>query len=340
MSHNRTVLVTGGAGYIGSHAMVELLAAGFDVICLDNFSNSSPEAVKRVEKIVHAKVTLVNGDVRDREVLARVFHRPIDAVVHFAALKAVGESVARPVEYYDNNVGGTLALLEAMDTRGVGRIVFSSSATVYGAPERLPLTEEAPIRPVNPYGHTKAMVEQILRDWCTSGAGRSAVSLRYFNPIGAHPSGAIGEDPQDIPNNLFPYIAQVAVGKRERLNVWGQDWPTPDGTGVRDYLHVVDLALGHLAGIEYAQRNPGFMPVNLGTGCGTSVLELLHAFERAAGSSIPYAIGPRRDGDIAACWADVSRAKALLGWETTRTIEQACEDGWRWQSTHPNGYRH
>jgi UDP-glucose 4-epimerase len=340
MSHNRTVLVTGGAGYIGSHAMVELLAAGFDVICLDNFSNSSPEAVKRVEKIVHAKVTLVNGDVRDREVLARVFHRPIDAVVHFAALKAVGESVARPVEYYDNNVGGTLALLEAMDTRGVGRIVFSSSATVYGAPERLPLTEEAPIRPVNPYGHTKAMVEQIRRDWCTSGAGRSAVSLRYFNPIGAHPSGAIGEDPQDIPNNLFPYIAQVAVGKRERLNVWGQDWPTPDGTGVRDYLHVVDLALGHLAGIEYAQRNPGFMPVNLGTGCGTSVLELLHAFERAAGSSIPYAIGPRRDGDIAACWADVSRAKALLGWETTRTIEQACEDGWRWQSTHPNGYRH
>jgi len=340
MSHNRTVLVTGGAGYIGSHTMVELLAAGFDVICLDNFSNSSPEAVKRVEKIAHAKVTVVNGDVRDREVLARVFHRPIDAVVHFAALKAVGESVARPVEYYDNNVGGTLALLEAMDTKGVGRIVFSSSATVYGAPERLPLTEEAPVRPVNPYGHTKAMVEQILRDWCAAGATRSAVSLRYFNPIGAHPSGAIGEDPQDVPNNLFPYIAQVAVGKREHLNVWGQDWPTPDGTGVRDYLHVVDLALGHLAGIEYAQRTPGFMPVNLGTGRGTSVLELLHAFERAAGRPIPYVIGPRREGDVAACWADVSRAKALLGWETARSIEQACEDGWRWQSTHPNGYRH
>jgi UDP-glucose 4-epimerase len=218
--------------------------------------------------------------------------------------------------------------------------VFSSSATVYGAPERLPLTEEAPIRPVNPYGHTKAMVEQILRDWCSAGATRSAVSLRYFNPIGAHPSGAIGEDPQDVPNNLFPYIAQVAVGKREHLNVWGQDWPTPDGTGVRDYLHVVDLALGHLAGIEYAQRTPGFMPVNLGTGRGTSVLELLHAFERAAGRTIPYVIGPRREGDVAACWADVSRAKALLGWETARTIEQACEDGWRWQSTHPSGYRH
>ena len=340
MNHTPAVLATGGAGYIGSHTMVELLAAGFDVICLDNFSNSSPEAVKRVEKITHKRVTLVNGDVRDREVLARVFHRPIDAVVHFAALKAVGESVQRPVEYYDNNIGGTLALLEAMDAKGVNRIVFSSSATVYGVPDSLPLTEDAPIRPVNPYGHTKAMVEQILRDWCAADAARSAVSLRYFNPIGAHPSGTIGEDPQDIPNNLFPFIAQVAIGKRDKLNVWGGDWPTPDGTGVRDYLHVVDLALGHVAGIAYAQSHAGFTPINLGTGRGTSVLEMVQAFERASGRTVPHVLAARREGDVAACWADVALARRLLGWEATRTIEQACADGWRWQSGNPNGYRH
>jgi len=340
VSHTPSVLATGGAGYIGSHTMVELLTAGFDVICLDNFSNSSVEAVKRVEKITGKSITLVNGDVRDREVLARVFLRPIDAVVHFAALKAVAESVTSPVEYYDNNVGGTLALLEAMASREVNCIVFSSSATVYGVPEALPLTEEAPIRPVNPYGHTKAMVEQILRDWCAADAARSAVSLRYFNPIGAHASGLIGEDPQDVPNNLFPFIAQVAIGRHERLNVWGNDWPTADGTGVRDYLHVVDLALGHVAGIAYGREHAGFMPINLGTGRGTSVLELVRAFERASAHTVPHAIEARRDGDVAACWADPSRANQLLGWQAERSIEQACADGWRWQSSNPNGYRH
>jgi UDP-glucose 4-epimerase len=340
VTHTPALLVTGGAGYIGSHTIVELLTAGFDVICLDNFSNSSPEAVKRVEKMAGKRVTLVNGDVRDREVLARVFHRPIDAVVHFAALKAVGESVRQPVEYYDNNVGGTLALLEAMDAGGVRRIVFSSSATVYGVPETLPLTESAPVKPVNPYGHTKAMVEQVLRDWCAAEATRSAVSLRYFNPIGAHPSGMIGEDPHDIPNNLFPYIAQVAIGKREALSVWGSDWPTPDGTGVRDYLHVVDLALGHVAGISYTASHPGFTPVNLGTGRGTTVLDMVRAFERAAGRTIPYVLAARREGDVAACWADASLARRLLGWEALRSIDEACADGWRWQSSNPNGYRH
>jgi UDP-glucose 4-epimerase len=340
MTHAPAVLITGGAGYIGSHTMVELLAAGFDVICLDNFSNSSPEAVKRVEKIAGKRVTLVNGDVRDREVLARVFHRPIDGVLHFAALKAVGESVARPVEYYDNNVGGTLALLEAMDQKEVNRIVFSSSATVYGVPANLPLTESAPIRPVNPYGQTKAMVEQILLDWCAAGAARGAVSLRYFNPIGAHPSGTIGEDPQDVPNNLFPFIAQVAIGRRERVNVWGGDWPTPDGTGVRDYLHVVDLALGHVAGVAYAQSHAGFTPINLGTGRGTSVLEMIKAFERASGRTVAYTLAARRDGDVAACWADATLARTLLGWHAARTIDEACADGWRWQHNNPNGYRH
>jgi len=340
MTHTPAVLATGGAGYIGSHTVVELLAAGYDVICLDNFSNSSPEAVRRVEKIAGKRVTMVNGDVRDREVLARVFKRPIDAVVHFAALKAVGESVQQPVAYYDNNLCGTLALLAAMEAAGVTRIVFSSSATVYGVPESLPLTEGAPIRPVNPYGHTKAMVEQMLRDWCAADAARGAVSLRYFNPIGAHPSGAIGEDPRDVPNNLFPYIAQVAIGKREQLNVWGNDWPTPDGTGVRDYLHVVDLALGHVAGIAYAQKTPGFAAINLGTGRGTSVLEMVRAFECATGQTVPYRFAARRDGDVAACWADASLAKSLLDWEATRGIEEACADGWRWQSGNPEGYRH
>ena len=340
MTHIPAVLATGGAGYIGSHTMVELLAAGFDVICVDNFSNSSPEAVKRVEKIAGKRVTLVNGDVRDREVMARVFHRPIDAVVHFAALKAVGESVEMPVQYYDSNVGGTLALLEAMDARQVTRIVFSSSATVYGVPDKLPLTEDAPIRPINPYGRTKAMVEQILQDWCGADGSRSAVSLRYFNPIGAHPSGTIGEDPQDTPNNLFPFMAQVAVGRQERLNIWGGDWPTADGTGVRDFLHVVDLALGHVAGIEYAQGHSGFKAINLGTGQGTSVLQMVRTFEAATGRAIPHDIAPRRDGDVAACWADASLARKLLRWEARRTIAEACADGWRWQSTHPNGYRH
>ena len=335
----QTVLVTGGAGYIGSHTMVELLAGGFDVICVDNFSNSRPEAVKRVEKIAGKRVTLVNGDVRDREVLARVFNRPIDGVVHFAALKSVGESVSNPVDYYDNNVGGTLALLDVMDAKGVRCFVFSSSATVYGAPDALPVTEEAPVRPVNPYGQTKAMVEQVLRDWCQARPEHSAVSLRYFNPIGAHPSGLIGEDPSDVPNNLFPYMTQVAIGKREHLNVWGNDWPTPDGTGVRDYLHVVDLARGHVAALDYSRRNPGYVAINLGTGRGTSVLQMIAAFESATGKKIRSVVGPRREGDIAECWADPALANCLLSWKAEFGVEQACADGWRWQQNNPDGYR-
>ena len=336
----QTILVTGGAGYIGSHTMVALLDSGYDVICVDDFVNSSPEAVKRVEKIAGKRVTLVNGDVRDRLVLSRVFNRPIDGVIHFAALKAVGESVERPIDYYDNNVCGALALLDTMETKGVARFVFSSSATVYGVPDALPLTEASPICPVNPYGHTKAMIEQILRDWCRAKAERSAVALRYFNPIGSHESGLIGEDPQDTPNNLFPYITQVAVGRREHLNVWGNDWPTRDGTGVRDYLHVMDLAAGHVAALEYARADTGFIAINLGTGQGTSVLELVNAFERASGKPIPTVMGPRRDGDIAECYADASLARRVLGWQAERSIEQACEDGWRWQQRNPNGYRH
>jgi UDP-glucose 4-epimerase len=336
----QTVLVTGGAGYIGSHTMVELLASGYDVICLDNFCNSSPEAVKRVEKIAGKRITTVIGDVRDREVLARVFHRPIDGVMHFAALKAVGESVEEPVAYYDNNVGGALALLDAMDRKGVRCFIFSSSATVYGAPDELPLTEAAPIRPVNPYGQTKAIVEQVLRDWCHANAAHTAVSLRYFNPIGAHESGMIGEDPSDIPNNLFPFITQVAIGKREKLRVFGNDYDTVDGTGVRDYLHVVDLACGHVAALEYAKAHPGYIAVNLGTGHGTSVLEMVKAFEAATGKPIPYEIAPRREGDIASCWADASLAARLFGWKAELDVKRACADGWRWQQKNPNGYRH
>jgi len=333
------VLVTGGAGYIGTHTMVELLAGGYDVVCLDNFSNSAPEAIKRVEKIAGKRVTTVIGDVRDREVMSRVFKRPIDGVIHFAALKAVGESVLRPVDYYENNVAGTLALLEAMLERKVQRLVFSSSATVYGVPEKLPLSEDAPIRPINPYGHTKAMVEQILRDWCAAGADHAGISLRYFNPIGAHESGLIGEDPHDIPNNLFPFITQVAIGKRDKLTIWGNDWPTPDGTGVRDYLHVMDLARGHVAALEHAVAHTGCSAINLGTGHGVSVLQMVAAFESATSKKIPYVFGPRRPGDIPACWADASLARNLLGWEVKRSMEQACADGWRWQQQNPNGYR-
>ncbi|MBA2548698.1 MAG: UDP-glucose 4-epimerase GalE [Burkholderiaceae bacterium] len=335
----KTVLVTGGAGYIGTHTMVELLTSGYDVVCLDNFSNSSPEAVKRVEKIAGKRVTSVTGDVRDREVMSRVFKRPIDGVIHFAALKAVGESVAKPTDYYGNNVGGSLALLEAMNERKVRRIVFSSSATVYGVPETLPLSEDAPVRPINPYGHTKAMVEQILRDWCAADLTCTAIVLRYFNPIGAHPSGTIGEDPHDVPNNLFPFIAQVAIGKRDKLTIWGGDWETPDGTGVRDYLHVVDLARGHVDALRYGFENTGYRNINLGTGQGTSVLQMVAAFERAASKKISFAIGPRRAGDVAACWADGSSAQQLLGWRAAMSVEQACVDGWRWQQQNPDGYR-
>lgn len=335
-----TLLITGGAGYIGSHAIVELLQAGYDVVCIDNYVNSSPEALRRVERIAGRRVTQVDGDVRDAATLDRIFaQHAIDGVIHFAALKAVGESVARPLAYYDNNVGGALALLAAMQRAGVRRIVFSSSATVYGVPRELPLREDAPLAATNPYGQTKLAIEQILRDVAAADARWSIVSLRYFNPIGAHPSGLIGEDPHDIPNNLFPFITQVAAGKRERLNVFGDDWPTPDGTGVRDYLHVVDLAAGHLRAFEYAKTRSGCIEINLGTGRGTSVLELVQAFERATGRRVPYAIAPRRPGDIAACWADPSRAHELLGWRAMRSIGEACADGWRWQQNNPNGYR-
>lgn len=335
-----TLLVTGGAGYIGSHTIVELLAAGHRVVSVDNYCNSSPEALARVESITGRTPVAIEGDLRDAALLDRVFtEHAIDGVIHFAALKAVGESVARPLAYYDNNVGGTLALLAAMQRANVRQLVFSSSATVYGAPDTLPIREDAPVRTTNPYGATKAVIEQMLADLAASDPAWSFVSLRYFNPIGAHPSGLIGEDPHDIPNNLFPFILQVAIGKRERLNVFGDDWPTIDGTGVRDYLHVVDLALGHLRAMELAATRPGYCAINLGTGRGTSVLELVRAFEAATGKRIAREIAARRPGDIAACWADAALAANLLGWTATRTIEQACADGWRWQQRNPNGYR-
>ena len=271
-----TILVTGGAGYIGSHTLVELLGAGYDVVCVDNFSNSSPEALRRVEQITGRPVLQLDGDIRDEALLARAFAAaPIDAVIHFAALKAVGESVSRPLDYYDNNVGGTICLMRACCRAGVKRFVYSSSATVYGIPQKLPLTEDMPLAAINPYGATKLMSEQMLRDLCPADPGMSVVSLRYFNPIGSHASGLIGEDPRDIPNNLFPFITQVAIGKRERLSVFGSDWPTRDGTGVRDYIHVVDLALGHVSALRYCARSTGFTCVNLGTGSGSSVLELV-----------------------------------------------------------------
>ena len=335
-----TLLVTGAAGYIGSHTAVALLEAGHEVVSLDNYSNSSPRALARVERIAGRPLACVEGDVRDERLLAELFSRhAFDGVIHFAALKAVGESVARPLQYYANNVGGTMALLRAMQAADVRSLVFSSSATVYGAPDALPITEDSPIRATNPYGATKAMVEQMLRDLAAADRRWSMVSLRYFNPIGAHPSGAIGEDPHDVPNNLFPFICQVAGGRRERLSVFGADWPTPDGTGVRDYLHVVDLAAGHLRAFEFAQRQPGFTAINLGTGRGVSVLDLVRAFESATGRAVPYTISARRPGDIAACWADPSLAARLLNWRAERGIEQACADGWRWQQSNPNGYR-
>jgi UDP-glucose 4-epimerase len=334
------LLVTGGAGYIGSHTAVELLQAGHEVVCLDNYSNSSPRALERVRRIVGRDLTEVRGDVRDAALLGRLFGaHDFDGVIHFAALKAVGESVARPLAYYDNNVGGTLALLRAMESADVRRIVFSSSATVYGAPDRLPVDEQAPVRVTNPYGATKAVVEQVLRELAAADARWSAVALRYFNPIGAHPSGEIGEDPHDVPNNLFPFVCQVASGRRSRLSVFGADWPTADGTGVRDYLHVVDLAVGHLRAFEFARANSGFAAVNLGTGRGVSVLQLVRAFESATGRSVPYVVAARRPGDIAECWADASAAARLLGWRAERAVEQACADGWRWQQQNPDGYR-
>ena len=336
------ILVTGGAGYIGSHTCVELLGAGCDVTVFDNFSNSHPEAVVRVERITGKKLQLVRGDIRDRAALVTALQESgANAVIHFAGLKAVGESVTQPLAYYDNNVVGTLRLLEAMEECGVKTLVFSSSATVYGDPIRLPLTEDHPVSATNPYGRTKLMIEEILRDLYSSDASWKVAILRYFNPAGAHASGLIGEDPQGIPNNLLPVVSQVAVGRRAFLNVWGNDYSTPDGTGIRDYIHVVDLALGHLKALEVLERiheRTECLTVNLGTGTGYSVLEIVQAFEQASGRSVPYKIAPRRPGDVASCYADPQRAFELINWRAERGIGAMCADAWRWQSGNPNGY--
>ena len=333
------ILVTGGAGYIGSHACLELLNAGHEVVVLDNFANSSRTSLERVHRITNRQLTVVEGDIRDQATIEKVL-KDFDctAVVHFAGLKAVLDSVKSPLDYYDNNVIGSQRLLQAMQACGVKRIIFSSSATVYGDPKFLPYTEDHPLNPVNPYGRTKLVVEDMLRDQSASDATWSIGILRYFNPIGAHESGLIGEDPKGVPNNLLPFVAQVAVGRRDRLNVWGNDYDTPDGTGVRDYVHVVDLAQGHVAALK-SLDNPGCFTVNLGTGRGNSVLEVVKAFEQASGKSIPYDIRPRRSGDIASCYAATDRAaKYLGGWRSTRDLDTMCRDHWRWQSQNPNGY--
>ena len=333
------ILVTGGAGYIGSHTCVELIEAGHDVVIIDNLSNSKKIAVDRVEKIVGKSIDFYEADVRDAKALADIFDaHKIDAVIHFAALKAVGESVAKPIEYYTNNLVSTLTLLGVMREKGCKNIVFSSSATVYGDPHTVPITEDFPLSTTNPYGATKLMIEDMLRDVFKSDNSWNIAILRYFNPVGAHKSGTIGEDPSGIPNNLTPYITQVAMGKREILSVFGNDYPTPDGTGVRDYIHVVDLAKGHVKAIEKLAQNPGIVTVNLGTGRGYSVLELHAAFEKASGKKIPYKIVDRRPGDIAACYADPAKAYEVLGWKAEKTVEEMCADSWRWQSQNPNGY--
>ena len=333
------ILVTGGAGYIGTHTCVELLNAGHDVTVFDNFCNSQPEALARVERITGKKPVLLQGDIRDRSALiAALTQSGARTVVHFAGLKAVGESVQQPLAYYDNNVVGTLKLLEAMTACDVKTLVFSSSATVYGDPQRLPLTEDHPLSATNPYGQTKLVIEEILRDLYRSDPRWRINILRYFNPVGAHASGLIGEDPQGTPNNLLPFVAQVAVGRREFLNVWGNDYATPDGTGVRDYIHVVDLALGHLRALERLQKQSECLAINLGTGTGYSVLDMVRAFEHASGQSVPYQLAPRRVGDIASCYADPAQALALLGWRAERGLQEMCEDAWRWQSGNPNGY--
>jgi UDP-glucose 4-epimerase len=333
------ILVTGGAGYIGSHVCVELLSAGMPVTVFDNFSNSSPESLARIARITGRTPTLVRGDIRDKDALLDALRSSgASAVIHFAGLKAVGESVQQPLAYYDNNVVGTIRLLEAMRACDVRQLVFSSSATVYGDPQRLPLTEDHPLSATNPYGRSKLMVEDMLRDLQRSDDSWRIAILRYFNPVGAHASGLIGEDPQGTPNNLMPYVAQVAIGRRAQLQVWGQDYATPDGTGVRDYIHVVDLALGHLRALERLQAQPGGVTVNLGTGTGYSVLDMVKAFEQASGRPVPYQIAPRRAGDVAACYADPAAAAALLGWRAERGLQAMCEDAWRWQSHNPNGY--
>ena len=333
------ILVTGGAGYIGSHTCVELLNSGHDVTVFDNFCNSQPEALARVERITGKKPAFIQGDIRDRVALTAALRQSgATAVIHFAGLKAVGESVQNPLSYYDNNVVGTVRLLEAMTECDVKTLVFSSSATVYGDPQRLPLNEDHPLSTTNPYGQTKLVIEEMLRDLYRSDPTWRIGILRYFNPVGAHASGLIGEDPQGTPNNLLPFVAQVAVGRREFLNVWGNDYATPDGTGVRDYIHVVDLALGHLKALERLHKQAECQAINLGTGVGYSVLDMVRAFEQASGKSVPFKLAPRRAGDIASCYADPAQALALLGWRAERGLEAMCADAWRWQSGNPNGY--
>jgi UDP-glucose 4-epimerase len=335
------ILVTGGAGYIGSHTCVELLNAGYTVTVFDNYCNSKPEALSRVERITGKTLARVQGDVRDRTALEEALRSSgATAVIHFAGLKAVGESGQMPLHYYDNNVVGTLRLLEAMQACGVQTLVFSSSATVYGDPQRLPLTEDHPLSATNPYGRTKLAVEVMLRDAFAADAGWRFGVLRYFNPVGAHASGMIGEDPHGVPNNLLPFVAKVAVGRREFLNVWGNDYATPDGTGVRDYIHVVDLAQGHLRALEALGRAPTGQctAINLGTGVGYSVLDMVKAFEQASGRSVPFKVQARRPGDIAACYANPVLAQQLLGWQATRDLQTMCADAWRWQSNNPQGY--
>lgn len=336
-----TVLVTGGAGFIATHTDIELLNKGYDVISVDNYGNSSPVALERVEQITGKPVKRYDGDVRDEALMERVFaENNIDWVIHFAGLKAVGESVEKPIEYYDNNVGGTVKLLEAMRDAGCKNIVFSSSATVYGTPQALPLTEDMPKgEATNPYGRTKSIIEDILADVQHAIPDMNVVLLRYFNPIGAHPSGTMGEDPAGIPNNLMPYITQVAVGKLEKLGVFGDDYDTPDGTGVRDYIHVMDLASGHVAALRAIKPEGGLYVYNLGTGNGTSVLELVNAFQKATGVEVPYVIKPRRAGDVASCYADCTKAADELGWRAQYDIADMCADSWHWQQANPNGYR-
>ena len=341
------LLITGGAGFIGSHTCLVLLEAGHDLVVLDDFSNSSPESLKRVRQLANLessspRLQVVEGDIRSKSDLRKGFRagKGIDAVIHFAGLKAVGESVREPLRYWDVNVAGSQSLLSVMREENCRTLAFSSSATLYGLPERVPVTEDDPVQPINPYGFTKAAVEQMLEDLSSSEPGWRIARLRYFNPVGAHPSGQIGEDPNGIPNNLFPFVSQVAVGRRQELQVFGNDWPTPDGTGVRDYIHVMDLAEGHLAAIQHLmEHGPQLLTVNLGSGQGHSVLEVVQAFEKASGSSVAYQLVERRPGDAATTVADPSLANRVLGWQTKRSLEEICRDGWSWQSQNPEGYR-
>ncbi|OUN95466.1 UDP-glucose 4-epimerase GalE [Pseudoflavonifractor sp. An44] len=337
-----SILVSGGAGYIGSHTCVELIQAGHDIVVVDNFVNSCPEAIHRVEQITGTTIPFVEADLCDAAAVEQIFKQypDIDSVIHFAGLKAVGESVAKPLEYYTNNLTSTLVLLNAMRAHNVKNFVFSSSATVYGDPATVPIREDFPTGgTTNPYGTTKLFIEKILMDYCKADPTLNVALLRYFNPIGAHESGLIGEDPNGIPNNLVPYIAQVAVGKLEKLHVFGGDYPTPDGTGVRDYIHVVDLARGHVAAIKKVSQNCGLFVCNLGTGKGYSVLDILHAYEKACGKELPYVMDPRRPGDIAACYADPQKAWDEMGWKAQYGIEEMCASSWKWQSQNPNGYK-